>query len=50
VLGISKQWSDSANNNVGEKGAIAIADKLNNLIKLGIGKQCSDSGNNNVGD
>jgi hypothetical protein len=28
LLWIGKQWSDSGNNNIGEKGAIAIADRL----------------------
>jgi hypothetical protein len=49
-LDISKQWSDSDNNNVGGAGAIVIANKLTNLIELDISKQWSHSDNNNVGD
>jgi hypothetical protein len=49
-LEICKQWSDSANNNVGDSGATAIANNLKNLTELYIRKQWSDSDNNNVGD
>jgi hypothetical protein len=49
-LYLSKQCSDSANNNIGDKGALAIADSLKGLAILTISKQCSDSGNNNVRD
>jgi hypothetical protein len=37
VLHISKQWSDSDENCVGYKGAIAIANGLKNLTSLIIG-------------
>jgi hypothetical protein len=39
TLLISKQWSDSGNNNVGDSGATAIANNLKHLTQLYIGKQ-----------
>jgi hypothetical protein len=49
-LWIGKQCSDSANNNIGEKGAAVIADRMKSLKELNVGKQQSDSANNNIGE